>query len=183
MTLLARSTTAASSSFLRWFRSSWNSRRLRWNSRSCSTRSRWRRLRSASARVGASLSSLSAAAFRRLADVGQLLLALAELGLELGLRGLRRGRVAQHALAVDVADLQFLRLRRRRRPAPAAAAATSGLHCGCFSSERGPDLELKPLDSIFGLLADRRAVAQLQRARPARSSSGRRRPMRAGCRR
>ena len=63
ITLLARSTTAASSSFLRWFRSSWNSRRLRWNSRSCSTSSRWRRWRSASARVGASFSSLSDAAF------------------------------------------------------------------------------------------------------------------------
>ena len=42
--LLARSTTAASSSFLRWFRSSWNSRRLRWSSRSWSTSSRWRRV-------------------------------------------------------------------------------------------------------------------------------------------
>ena len=71
MTRLARSTTAASSSFLRWFRSSWNSRRLRWNSRSCSTSSRWRRLRSASASVGASFSSLSAAAFRRLRQVGR----------------------------------------------------------------------------------------------------------------
>jgi hypothetical protein len=53
MTRLARSTTPASSSFLRWLRSSWNSRRLRCRSRSCSTSSRWRRcarLRTASAR-------------------------------------------------------------------------------------------------------------------------------------
>src|SRR5574337_13616 len=63
ITLFARSTMAAVSSLRRWFRSSWNSRRLRCRSRSCSTSSRWRRLRSASDIVGASLSSLSAAAF------------------------------------------------------------------------------------------------------------------------
>src|SRR6185369_5398944 len=44
--------------------------------------------------------------------IGQLLLALGELGLELCLGRLRRSRVAQYTLAVHVADLQFLGLRR-----------------------------------------------------------------------
>jgi hypothetical protein len=63
MTRLVRSTTVASSSFLRWLRSSWNSRGDAAGSRSWSTSSRWRRVRSASARVGASLSRRSLAAF------------------------------------------------------------------------------------------------------------------------
>ena len=48
---------------------------------------------------------------------------LRELGLELGLRGLGRRGLAQHALAVDVADLQFLRPARR---SAAAASSRSG---------------------------------------------------------
>ena len=114
--------------------------------------------------VGASLSSFSPAAFRRLPSSVRSFSRLRELGLELGLRRLRRHRVAQHAVAVDVADLQLLGLTRAAATAseqPPRQAAISG--CGC-SSERGPDLELKPLDSIFRLLADRRAVAELQRA-------------------
>src|SRR6185295_18909569 len=68
MTRFVRSTTVASSSFLRWLRSSWNSRRRRCRSRSWSTSSRWRRVRSASPRVGASLSRRSLAALSLLAS-------------------------------------------------------------------------------------------------------------------
>ena len=182
MTRLARSTTAASSSFLRWLRSSWNSRRLRCSSRSWSTSSRWRRVRSASASVGASLSSLSAGRLQAARQVVEFLLALAELGLELGLRCLGGHGVAQHAVAVDVADLQFLRLSSRRRSRAAAPRRAAISRVEVHSSEGGPDLKLKSLDSIVRLLADRRAVAELQRTHRRDPADGRRRPTRAGCR-
>ena len=175
MTLLARSTTAGSSSFLRWFRSSWNSRRLRWKSRSCSTSSRWRRLRSASARVGASFSSLSAAALSVARLVVEFLLALAELGLQLGLRRLGRCGLAQHAVAVDVADLQFLGLRSRRGDSASSRGSSQRLDKRASSLERGPDLELESSGFYRWLLATG-AVAQLQRAHrrdPAQADAGR----------
>jgi hypothetical protein len=147
MTLLARSTTAASSSFLRWFRSSWNSRRLRWISRSWSTSSRWRRLRSASASVGRVLVELVGgglqAARRSSSSFSRLRTRLRAWPARLG-----RRCIAQHAVAVDVADLQFLRLRAAARQASSAAPAASRR----VSLERGPDLELKSLDSIAGCL-------------------------------
>src|SRR5689334_3669407 len=48
-------------------------------------------------------------------ELVEVLLALRELRLELGLGSLRRRSVAQHAIAVDVADLQLLRRSRRAR--------------------------------------------------------------------
>jgi hypothetical protein len=55
--------------------------------------------------------------------VVELAFALAEFGLQLGLRRLGRRGFAQHALAVDVADLQFLRLARGRAIAAAGRQA------------------------------------------------------------
>ena len=164
MTRLARSTTAASSSLRRWFRSSWNSRRLRCRSRSCSTSSRWRRLLSASDSVGASFSSLSAAAFRRARSSLSSRSRLAELGLELGLRRLGRGGLAQHALAVDVADLQFLRGHGGGRGQRDSAAAASSLDGEGLHQNAVPIWNWKLLDSIVALHAHRHAPAQLQRA-------------------
>src|SRR5207253_3794310 len=65
-------------------------------------------------------------------------------------------------------------LARRPQCRPWSARLPSSLQR--VSLERGPDLELKSLDSIAGLLADRRAVAQLQgadRRDPAEAETGR----------
>src|SRR3569623_725634 len=67
ITRFVLSSTGASSSLRRWFRSSLNSRCLRWKSLSRSLSSRWRRRRSDSDSTGASLSSLSDTPFKRAA--------------------------------------------------------------------------------------------------------------------
>ena len=114
-------------------------------------------------------------------QVGQFLLALAELGLELGLRGLRGRRLAQHAIAVDVADLQLLRLRRvpatRQRGRDDAAACNAELFIRT-RSRSGIGISGFYRPAPCGSACRSSASA----GRPARSSSGRCRPMRAGCR-
>ena len=166
------------------FRSSWNSRRLRCRSRSWSTSSRWRRACSASDSVG----RVACRASRPGAPCSAALWSfrsfsrLRELGFELGLRRLGRLGFAQHAIAVDVADLQFLRLGRQPRSTrqQASSRANSNFMERAFIKTRYRSGTGSAEFYRSGFCADRQAVAELERAHRRRSSSGPGRPRRAG---
>jgi hypothetical protein len=159
---LARSSTCCSSSFLRAFRSSWNSRRLRWKSRSWSISCLLPRGRAGFRQRGRLALELVGQRLELRAQVVQLLLALAEFLLELGLRRLGGIGLAEDPVGVDEADRKSSALNagspRAARPAGPQAGRKDA------SSEGGSNLELQPLDSIARLLAQRLGKRDAQRA-------------------